>query len=848
MKLTQLTEIKERPYICVHADKGKHETHATSSYDAAKNAAKHWDMKSTAGIDAHLAEGNYPEPRKMQVTQADKDNDTEAWKRFKAGDPRYEWKDMILSKREGDVSEATGEFAEPIWTLINDLGGDNDAHEIVLNDMVRYLGSDQIKDFVKDFRSNHDLNHPGEDGDYGDDDKNFESVKEATPGEAKPIYDLVGSLGAGDIELAKNPVFQDLVRFLDADTINKFVTDFRNNMDKDKDFKGSVDFGQYKESFNDEEYNDEERSQMEYTVWVGGTEVNDKWLNYEEAKELYDLWRAKGYDDVQLDARLKEGSFWGRDDMVAQMKRDELTSGMKKFIKIDDQGNHHGTTTSDPEEWEKLIANGYEEDKDYYKDIKEERVDELLPALAVGAMAAKAVGGLVGGAAKMVGNAVTGSVNASKKSKGKKKLNAVKEDDDDGMLRRQDGKYDPDEIRQMQYQQNVADPLNREIDASEKAVTIEVDYDLELDKPKSQNHLLKKHYKEMRKFNVFISMPEWQEGPKDSGFGAWTAKVRGSKKNLLGWLKAWEFDYDKEELTDMGLGESKITEEEEVYFNYEDIGGNIIVNPKSTITDQIGELLNRYYDISPMEFDPSKIEIQDIDESMNEDEEAIAARDEFIKVMDLKPKTKTPGPGKQIDTIKKIVADKQNMQVAFDDGKMRVDLYTASAVSQVYDAVKPETQVKIDNMLRTKAGMLKMSDFAFSKFNEGIKAGKRIDEILPALAVVGGLARAAVGKLAKTAIKHPIKTAAVVSTVNSDKPVKQKAADVARITSSKKYENLDELQAPYTGADAVIDKMGKKHKPGSPKANMIINMKKKAPVVAKPLQNKTANTSGVKPA
>ena len=61
--------------------------------------------------------------------------------------------------------------------------------------------------------------------------------------------------------------------------------------------------------------------------------------------------------------------------------------------------------------------------------------------------------------------------------------------------------------------------------------------------------------------------------------------------------------------------------EEEVYFNYEDIGGNIIVNPKSTITDQIGELLDRYYDISPMDFDPSKIEIQDIDESVNEDEE-----------------------------------------------------------------------------------------------------------------------------------------------------------------------------------------------------------------------------------
>jgi hypothetical protein len=130
------------------------------------------------------------------------------------------------------------------------------------------------------------------------------------------------------------------------------------------------------------------------------------------------------------------------------------------------------------------------------------------------------------------------------------------------MLRRQDGEYDKDEIRQMQYQQNVSDPLNRDIEASEKAITIEVDYDLELDKKKN-NPLLKRHHQLMKKFGVFISMPEWQEGPKDSGFGAWTAKVRGSKKNLLGWLKAWNFDYDKEELADMGLGESMTQDEDQ---------------------------------------------------------------------------------------------------------------------------------------------------------------------------------------------------------------------------------------------------------------------------------------------
>ena len=44
-----------------------------------------------------------PEARKMQVTNADKEGNTEAWKRFKAGDPRYEW---AGDKKEETVTEA----------------------------------------------------------------------------------------------------------------------------------------------------------------------------------------------------------------------------------------------------------------------------------------------------------------------------------------------------------------------------------------------------------------------------------------------------------------------------------------------------------------------------------------------------------------------------------------------------------------------------------------------------------------------------------------------------------------------------------------------------------------------
>ena len=59
----------ERPYVCVHAKKGKCDVKAKSSYDAVKKAAEKWKLKNTAGIDAYLADkpidtGNLEESEK----------------------------------------------------------------------------------------------------------------------------------------------------------------------------------------------------------------------------------------------------------------------------------------------------------------------------------------------------------------------------------------------------------------------------------------------------------------------------------------------------------------------------------------------------------------------------------------------------------------------------------------------------------------------------------------------------------------------------------------------------------------------------------------------------------------
>jgi hypothetical protein len=38
-----------------------------------------------------------------------------------------------------------------------------------------------------------------------------------------------------------------------------------------------------------------------YTVWVGGSEVQSYYLTDYEAKELKQIWDAKGYDDVVIE-------------------------------------------------------------------------------------------------------------------------------------------------------------------------------------------------------------------------------------------------------------------------------------------------------------------------------------------------------------------------------------------------------------------------------------------------------------------------------------------------------------------------------------------------------------------
>jgi len=65
-----------------------------------------------------------------------------------------------------------------------------------------------------------------------------------------------------------------------------------------------------------------------------------------------------------------------------------------------------------------------------------------------------------------------------------------------------------------------------------------------------------------------------------------------------------------------------------------------------------------------------------------------------------------------IDTLRTIVKDKQHQTVMFKSGQAIVDTFTASAMVQVYDALKPALKKTFEKMITDKGGFMKTQAFA----------------------------------------------------------------------------------------------------------------------------------------
>ena len=64
-----------------------------------------------------------------------------------------------------------------------------------------------------------------------------------------------------------------------------------------------------------------------------------------------------------------------------------------------------------------------------------------------------------------------------------------------------------------------------------------------------------------------------------------------------------------------------------------------------------------------------------------------------------------------IDDLRKIVKTKSIGKVS----GVKVDLFSASAMVKVYDALNSKNQAKVEKMLKDKRGVATFQDFAFSQ-------------------------------------------------------------------------------------------------------------------------------------
>ena len=173
--------------------------------------------------------------------------------------------------------------------------------------------------------------------------------------------------------------------------------------------------------------------------------------------------------------------------------------------------------------------------------------------------------------------------------------------------------------------------------------------------------------------------------------------------------------YMQDELDDMGMFENKQTEGYAVlppipdkYQKRDGLEGPIMTRSGKVV----------YYDnVEGKYYDP------DTDMYMTYDE--WKAYDPELPIKDDKSMFKPEG-NTVLDRLRLIVKDKSNAKVQLDDGHMLVDLYTASAITQVYDKVNDKNKAKMADMMNTKAGLLKLTNAVFSMLNKQPKVKENL--------------------------------------------------------------------------------------------------------------------------
>ena len=164
-----------------------------------------------------------------------------------------------------------------------------------------------------------------------------------------------------------------------------------------------------------------------------------------------------------------------------------------------------------------------------------------------------------------------------------------------------------------------------------------------------------------------------------------------------------------------------------------------------------------------------------------------------------------------MEVINKIVADKQAGKLH----GMTVDMFTASAIKQIYDAVGDDNKAKLDDLMSSKEGVVKAAGIAMKMMKEG-----KMNELAPAQAAIkiakvgskmkkGMDAIKKIGKVAGAAKQGLAKAADTMGGV-IDNPLSRKVEDTAdSIMRSSTRKSFSEYNEFYKALDKAADQ-GKK--------------------------------------
>ena len=240
-----------------------------------------------------------------------------------------------------------------------------------------------------------------------------------------------------------------------------------------------------------------------------------------------------------------------------------------------------------------------------------------------------------------------------------------------------------------------------------------------------------------------------------------------------------------------------------VIFRKFDNGDVIALFPEE---EQGRGLIGSYMEIG-QHGDASKSLITDLEPASKEEYAELAAELKRIGYDIVMAESVNEAKASVLDQLQSIVDDKQAQSIKFDDGSSKVDMFTASAITQVYAKVNDDNKAKIEKMLNTRTGLMKIAKVAMGALKEG-----KLDEILPAVgAVAGGVARVA-GGVAKAAMSKGIKGAVTRAGIKSvaKSAFAGEAEEMAnKIMSTSSRQSFSEYNEFYKELDKAA-KSGKK--------------------------------------